>query len=178
MKCRSAVIAVVLGITPVLVATNTLSAAEDESPYVVRAQVWKATDIPSMNIKLGPTGKGAFPFHAEVECTYLDKKLSGRSPKFACMAEGEDELKVKYGGTNGEVYGEVAASRLLWALGFGADQMYPIKVICRDCPKEFGGILRENGDQIFDPATIERKMPGAELSDAWAWGELDAIDVH
>ena len=36
--------------------------------------------------------------------------------------------------------------------------------------------MRENGDRIFDPATIERKMPGAELSDAWSWKEIDAID--
>jgi hypothetical protein len=172
---RSAVIAL-LGMTPLLVAANTLSAAEDKSAFVTRAHVWKATNIPSMNIKLGPAGSGAFPFRAEVECNYLDKDLSGRSPKFACMAAGDDELKVKFGGTNGEVYGEAAASRLLWALGFGADHMYPVKVICRGCPTEFGGILRENGDRIFDPAVIERKMPGAELSDAWSWKELDAID--
>ena len=160
MKYRSSVIALV-GITPLLFAANTLSAAGEKSPDVARAQVWQATDIPSMNIKVGPTGPGAFPFRAEVDCNYLDKELSGRSPKFACMRAGDDELKVKFGGTNGEVYGEVAASRLLWALGFGADHMYPVKVICHGCPEEFGGILRDNGDRIFDPATIERKMPGA-----------------
>ena len=154
---------------------NTL-AAGDEIADVTRAQVWQATDIPSMDIKVGPTGPGAFPFRAEVECTYLDKELSGKSPKFACMRAGDDELKVKFGGTNGEVYAEVAASRLLWALGFGADHMYPVKVICHGCPAEFGGILRENGDRVFDPATIERKMPGAVLSDKWSWKEIDAID--
>jgi hypothetical protein len=143
---------------------------------VTRAQVWQATDIPSMNIKVGPTGPGAFPFRAEIDCTYLDKKLNGKSPKFACMRAGDDELKVKFGGTNGEVFGEVAATRLLWALGFGADHMYPVKVICRECPDEFGGILRDNGDRVFDPATIERKMPGGLLSDAWSWKELDEID--
>ena len=175
MKCRSSVIAL-LGITPLLFAANTLSAAEEKSPDVTRAQVWQATDIPSMNFKVGPAGPGAFPFRAEVDCTYLDKELSGRSPKFACMRAGDDELKVKFGGTNGEVYGEVAASRLLWALGFGADHMYSVKVICHGCPEESGAILRDNGDRIFDPATIERKMPGALLSDKWSWKELDAID--
>jgi hypothetical protein len=129
-----------------------------------------------MNLKVGPAGPGAFPFRAEVECDYLDKELSGRSPKFACMAKGDDELKVKYGFTNGEVYGEVLASRLLWALGFGADHMYSVKVICRGCPETFGGLVRENGDRVFDPAAIERKMPGAVVTDAWAWKELDLID--
>ena len=145
---------------------------------LARAQIWQATDIPTMNIKAGPAGSGAFAFLADVECAYLDKKLSGRSPKFACVIGEADELKVKYGGTNGEVYGEVAASRLLWALGFGADHMYPVRVICRGCPAELGAILRDNGDRVFDPATIERKMPAAELSDAWSWGELEAIDEH
>jgi hypothetical protein len=70
----------------------------------------------------------------------------------------------------------VAASRLLWALGFGADRMYPVRVICRGCPREFNGTERENGDYIFDPATIERKMPGLEISDAWSWKELDTVD--
>lgn len=175
MKCRSSVIAL-LGIAPLLFAASTLSAAEEKSSHVTRAQVWKATAIPSMNIKVGPTGPGAFPFRAEINCNYLDKELSGRSPKFACLRAGDDELKVKFGGTNGEVYAEVAASRLLWALGFGADHMYPVKVICHGCPTEFGGLVRDDGDRIFDPATIERKMPGAELSDAWSWKEIDAID--
>jgi hypothetical protein len=173
MKTRSSVIAMV-GVMPLLFAISTLAA--EKPPDVVRAQVWQATDIPSMNIKVGPTGPGAFPFRAEVDCTYLDKELSGKSPKFACMKAGDDELKVKFGGTNGEVYGEVAASRLLWALGFGADRMYSVKVICHGCPAEFGGIVRENGDRVFDPATIERKMPGGLLSDKWSWKELDAID--
>jgi hypothetical protein len=174
MKCRSSVIALV-GLTPLLFAANAL-AAEGKPPDVARAQVWQATNIPFMNIKAGPTGPGAFPFRAEVDCNYLDKELSGRSPKFACMKAGNDELKVKFGGTNGEVYGEVAASRLLWALGFGADHMYSVKVICHGCPAEFNGIIRDNGDRVFDPATIERKMPGALISDQWSWKQIDEID--
>jgi hypothetical protein len=160
----------------VFTATEALPAAEERPSVVKRAQVWTPTDIPRMNIKAGPKGPGDFAYQADVECDYLDKKLSGKSPKFACLIGEDDELKVKYGGTNGEVYGEVAASRLLWALGFGADHMYPVRVICRGCPAELGAILRENGDRLFDPATIERKMPAAELSDAWSWGELEAID--
>ncbi len=102
--------------------------------------------------------------------------MSGRSPKFACRITKDDEVKVKFGGTNGEVYAEVAASRLLWALGFGADRMYPVRVTCRGCPREFNGTRRENGEYIFDPATIERKMPGLEIADAWSWKELDKVD--
>lgn len=171
---RTALIGVV-GVLAVLGTAETARAAKD-SPAVARAQVWVPTDIAAMNLKAGPADPKGFPFLAEVECDYLDKKLSGKSPKFACNLGKDDELKVKYGGTNGEVYGEVVASRLLWALGFGADHMYPVRVVCRGCPAELGGIARADGAYLFDPAVIERKMPAAELAPGWAWGQLGAID--
>jgi len=42
------------------------------------------------------------------------------------------------------------------------------------------GIARENNETIFDPATVERKMPGHELTpdSSWAWTELDAVKVE
>lgn len=172
---RSALIGFV-GAAAVLVAAEVQPAADEQPTAVARAQVWTRTNIGAMHIKTGPPGPGAFPFRAEVECDYVDVELSGRSPKFACNLGDNDAVKVKYGGTNGEVYGEVAASRLLWGLGFGADHMYPVRVICRGCPAVIGGILRGNGDRVVDPAVIERKMPAAELSDAWSWKELETID--
>jgi len=132
-----------------------------------------------MDLKEGPSGEGSFPFMATVYCDYLDKKLSGHSPKFACMIGDKDEVKVKFGGTNGEVFGEVLATRLLWALGFGADHMYPVNVICRNCPAEFGGIERAGDESRFDPAVIERKMDGKEWSsgsEGWGWPELAKVD--
>jgi hypothetical protein len=111
-----------------------------------------------------------------VTCDYVDKNLAGHSPKFACLSQG-DELKVKFGGGNAEVYAEVAATRLLWALGFGADRMYPVRVICRGCPDNLTGIMRSDGSRLFDPAAIERKMPGKEFKpdSSWAWSELDNV---
>jgi hypothetical protein len=153
---------------------------------IARAQVWSPTNVRAMDIRTGPAGKGAFPPQATVTCDYVAKQLSGGSPKFACVANGE-ELKVKFsapatgyiaGQSNAEVFAEVAATRLLWALGFGADRMYPVRVICRKCPETLGGIARENDERLFDPATIERKMPGREFEpdSSWSWTELDAVD--
>jgi len=172
----------VLILTLVLLPSHVRStpAVEDtREALIARAQVWMPTDIPNMDIKTGPGGRVAFPFHATVTCKYLDKKLSGLSPKFACVIGNEDEVKVKYGGTNGEVYAEVAATRLLWALGFGADRMYPVRVICRGCPSTLHGTLRKDtGEYVFDPAAIERKMPGVERTpnEGWSWKELDIVD--
>ena len=148
----------------------------DPTSVMSRSKVWFATDVPSMDLRRGPTGPGAFEPGSTVTCDYLDKKLAGMSPKFACRLPNGDELKVKYGGTNGEVYGEVAASRLLWALGFGADHMYSVRVICRGCPDHIGGIVRLNGDRIIDPAAVERKFPGRELAGKWKWKDLDLVD--
>jgi hypothetical protein len=152
-------------------------AATARRAAIARAQVWRPTDVGSVDITAGPQGQGAFPFLATVECRYVEADLGGQSPKFAC-ASADDELKVKYGGNNAEVYGEAIASRLLWALGFGADRMYPVRVVCRECPREFGGIARDEHTVIFDPAIIERRMAAREFSgdDGWAWSELEAVD--
>jgi hypothetical protein len=147
---------------------------------IARSRVWSPTNVRAMDVKTGPQGSGAFPFRATVFCDYVDKKLGGRSPKFACTLGERDEVKVKYGAHNGEVYGEVLATRLLWALGFGADRMYPVNVICRGCPLVLGGIQRPGNEVRFDPAVIEREMQGTEWprdsGHGWSWSELDVMN--
>src|SRR5688572_15001475 len=123
---------------------------------ITRARVWMQTDVARADIRKGPAEPGGFAFMSTISCEYHDEKLGGNSPKFACRVAPDDELKVKYGGANGEVYGEVAATRLLWALGFGADRMYPVKVVCRGCPPVAGAVERLKGAEfILDPAIVE-----------------------
>jgi hypothetical protein len=155
-----------------------VAAKDSRATVIARAQVWEATDIPSKDLKTGPAGEKAFAFLETVTCKYDNKKLTGKTPKFACKTDTDDELKVKYGGTNGEVYAEVAATRLLWALGFGADGQYSVKVVCRGCPTGVGGIIRSPQERVVDPAIIERKMHGApfEPDENWGWNELDRVD--
>ena len=143
---------------------------------IARAHVWSPTPVASVDIRRGPGGRRTFAFRETVTCDYVDKDFPGRSPKFACASAGDD-LKVKYGADNAEVYAEVAATRLLWALGFGADRMYSVRVVCRGCPDTLPGIVRSNGDQIFDPAAVERTMQGKALKpdSSWAWAELDQV---
>src|SRR5260221_8204327 len=88
---------------------------------IKRAQVWMPTNIPSMDLRLGPHGPEAFQPWQEVTCDYVYKEdLPGTSRKFDCAITKDDVVKVRYGEQNGKVEGEVAATRLLWALGFGA----------------------------------------------------------
>ena len=133
-----------------------------------------------MDLFSGPDDPGRFEFGQEIRCKYIDKAMNGRSPKFACVTPAGDELKIKYGETNGEVHGEVAATRLLWALGFGADSMYSVSVLCQGCPDTIGLATARRGERLVNPAVVERKMPGREVTSAglegWSWLELDLID--
>jgi hypothetical protein len=145
------------------------------------AQVWEATNVPAMDLKAGPSGHGAFPPGATVACKYTKKEMSGNSPKFECVIPPDDEVKVKYGRDNGEVYAEVAATRLFWALGFPVDRMYPVRIACDGCPPGVES-TREEGkpELIFDPASIERKFKGRALEtepeSGWSWADLDKVD--
>lgn len=142
------------------------------------AQMWKPTDVASMNLRTGEPGPGAFAPGQTVRCDYLERELHGKSPKFRCRIPPDDEIKVKFGGENGEVFAEVAATRLLWALGFGADRMYPVRVVCRGCPATIGE-AGEKGERIIELATVERTL-GTELGSpdigTWSWAELDLLD--
>jgi hypothetical protein len=154
----------------------------ERAEVIKRAQVWKATDVSSKDIRIGPEVKGAFAPGETVTCDYVRERLGGATPKFACAIAPDDKVKVRFGRANGEIYAGVAATRLLWALGFGTDALYPVRVVCRGCPTE---LAREGdvapGQIVFDPAAIERRMSGHELvgvgmNPGWTWSELDRVD--
>lgn len=154
---------------------------QERREAIRRADVWSPTQIPSLDLKAGPAVPGAFAFDAWVDCEYLTaESSSGRSPKFRCQASPGHELKVKYGAGNAEVFGEVLATRLFWALGFAADASYPVRVRCRGCPADPRFSAAVAGPvATFDPATIERKLPGRAMETApdsgWRWKELEDI---
>jgi hypothetical protein len=178
--------------TPVIAAPRPIDklSVEERRAIMDRAQVWRPIDTARLNLLTGPSGPGSFPFDAAVTCAYEypDEPLSGVTPKFNCEVGPDDVVKVKYGENNGEVYAEVAGSRLFWALGFMVDRMYPVRVTCLNCPpdphKESSAEWRlgKSGSvatRVFDPAAIERKFPGEEVEvpgyEGWAWPELEQL---
>lgn len=149
-----------------------------------RAEVWRPVRVSEMNLREGAAADDGFAPLATVKCTYKEEDMGGKTPKFTCVLPGGDDLKVKYGRENGEVYAEVAASRLLWALGFGADRMYPVKVECTGCPPELakadvGATMAADGVTRFEYAAIERKTDGEEIESdkgaGWSWQDLDRV---
>ena len=165
--------------------------AQKENPYkqvdndvrlasLRRSQVWMPGEIGSRNIRLGPQDGDGFRPEAVVNCEYVEEKQTG-TPKFDCAITPDDTIRVKYGDENGEIYSEVASSRLLWALGFGADRVYPVKIVCQGCPPDpMRTARRADGAREFSAAVVERKLAGDEIElrkgSGWAWVELNFVD--
>jgi hypothetical protein len=107
----------------------------------------------------------------------------------------KNEIKVKYSGkgrplgetnpttlagwaredakVNGEVFTEVVGTRLLWALGFFADGVYPAKVTCYGCPEKpwetYKAFPRRTddvrADRRFEFGAVEIKIDGKKIED-------------
>ena len=109
-----------------------------------RAQVWFEPPVPTEDAPLrdNPPGDDSFAHNEEVSCWFKPDFTSGSTPKFDCQRADGRKIKVKYGHANAEIYAEVAASRLLSALGFPADRMYVVgRVRCYGCPADpFAGL--------------------------------------
>jgi hypothetical protein len=186
------------GVTPV--SNESRRAAERRDAMLAAARVWMPPPVPPDAADLGvnPKGPGGFAADEEVECRLAVEEVGGLTPKFNCQMPDGTIVKVKYGRANAELYAEVLATRLLAALGFGADRMYVIRgVKCAGCPRypfRALGCLAATGlhwpcfptgvsfqrVRRFDPVVIERRLEGRKLEafpdQGWAWYELDLID--
>lgn len=152
--------------------------------YLQRAKAWHRTDVPRMDIFAGPRSDIAVLPESEVTCEYVKPEGSGKgfSPKFPCkLVASQKVVRVKY--QSREVYGEVAGSRLLWALGFYADENYPVKVRCLGCAQR--NLVHPSKNEarkelLLPDAMIERNFPGAEIGEfrdeGWKWDELSLVD--
>jgi len=200
---RAGALAVVAAATVVALSCGAAGAGrtEPQAPGVVanllrlreaalaQAKVWRApsTPIGSADLRNDPPG----PFQAldEIECRYQLKITTGITPKFHCVLPSGKVIKVKYGKANAEPRAELAATRLLAALGFGADHMYEMKrVRCAGCPvypHPRWGLLnrllaRDKGHVDFEDVVVEDPMPGRTIEAGdkvgWAWHEMDKVD--
>jgi hypothetical protein len=149
-----------------------------------RAALWG--DMPDG--AASPAGPGT---GLSLSCRYKADALGGTTPKFECVTDEGDTVKVKYAGA--EPHGEVAATSLLRAVGLPADDVrFVERVRCYGCPpfpflttKVLGFVnaldlysRRVDYTDYSDiewPA-VERKYPGTAIETldrrGWAWYEL------
>jgi hypothetical protein len=170
-------------------------AARDDA--LRRARVWAPPAIPVAHANLSDNPAGTFRPDDVVECVFTTEQVGGTTPKFYCRLADGRELKVKYGGSNPELPAEVAATRLLAALGFGADRMFVVRAVrCAGCPPfpfralrcyqrtGWSACLAGGGDgrrvREFRSAVIEERLPGRKIEghedQGWSWYELAQVD--
>ena len=144
---------------------------------IQRAQVWTPVDVAAFDFT---AGEGEFAPWGTVTCDHTEKKYNGKTPKFGCALTPGDVVKIKYGDESNEVFAGVASTRLLHALGFGVDPLYPVSVDCRGCPAALGGKPAGTNVSHFGVAALERKMKGKDVvsegKEGWLWSELDLVD--
>jgi hypothetical protein len=173
--------------------------AQQRQRALASARVWAAPVTPPETIDFAANtpGPGSLDASKDLDCDFVLKKIGGTSPKFYCKLADGDVVKVKYGDTNPEVPAEVAASRLMSALGFFVDRMMLVKSVrCRGCPPFPAQALAcvektgstavclqgasTDGVKTFERAMIERPFEGDDIEapdgEGWAWFELDRID--
>jgi hypothetical protein len=129
-------------------------------------------------------------------CRFLPTEPTGTTPKFDCELPSGEEIKVKYGWTV-EIPAELAATRLLDAIGFGADRMSRVKTLrCFGCvvapfhvrvmmqrlgiAKAFDRHLEYDHSIDFQNVAVERKLDGDSIgagdNKGWGFYELSMID--
>jgi hypothetical protein len=129
-------------------------------------------------------------------CRYEPDEISGTSPKFDCTLPSGEKVKVKYGWTK-EIPSEIAATRLLHALGFGADRMSRVETVrCYGCPFQpfhtrslmqmlhvdgfFDKHISYDNYREFHDVSVERNLDGEAIEvgneRGWAFYELSQID--
>lgn len=189
---------------PVDAVTTAASTTGSEVDPAVReaalasARVWRPPPTPIREAALSQNPPDGFIPDEEVSCRFKPRKVGGTTPKFYCDLPTGETIKVKYGKGNPELHAEVAATRLLTALGFFADRMFVVRRIrCAGCPSfpfqalrcldrvDVQAICFPRGvdyDKVvdFDAAVVERRIDGrvieASEDQGWGWYELNKID--
>jgi hypothetical protein len=172
------------------------SAAREDALNRARVFVPSPPAIRALDLTANPNDVRPFPRDAVIECRYVPEPSSGTTPKFDCELEDGQVVKVKYGRTP-EIAGEVGATRLLAALGFGADHVSLVQTVrCRGCPPApfrlrqlaelllvaslFERIVDYSRVRGFQQVAVERKLEGqaikAGLVEGWEWSDLESVD--
>jgi hypothetical protein len=160
--------------------------------YLAKAAVWQERALPSPEaIVEGPPGnpggsRAAVNPPDGIPCTYESGSaaMGGKSAKFTCRTPDGRSIRVKYFDGdpvkgNREVFAEVVATRLFWALGFPADRVYPITVNCKDCPADpmhgTGARAARKYLGVTEPHFAgELILSRSNPEQGWQFGEMDA----
>ncbi|HEX5411259.1 MAG TPA: hypothetical protein VFZ27_05300 [Terriglobia bacterium] len=132
----------------------------------VNASLWSApTDIRHRNLFFGPGGKEHQP---DTVFTFVKEDLDGTSPKFSVRDQDGTKWKVKLGP---EAQPETVATRLIWAVGYRADEDYFLpRFHVQGMPEHL-----QRGQKWVGPGgeirggRLERDIKGQKKVGQWNW---------
>jgi hypothetical protein len=164
---------------------------------VERGRVFVGTpNVAALDLSRTPNDPSPLDPATTVECRYVPKPATATTPKFDCRLPGGDVIRVKYGRTP-ERAAEIAATRLLAALGFGADHVTLLsRVRCLGCPpypyqtrrlaeaffatRLVDWLVDDDHPREFAWVSAERRMAGRAIEvpgyEGWDWSELERVD--
>ena len=153
---------------------------------LTRAKVWQKPAVPvaAADLQHNPGGPHALS-EEEVVCTFRQRQRRGLTPKLTCALPSGEVVKVKTGLDNPEVFSDVAAARLLAALGFPADEMHTVaRLRCVGCPMPYEVswwrriLVPRPKEVVYEHVAVERRFPGRGVGTGWAWYELAQVDAR
>jgi hypothetical protein len=160
------------------------SSRKNRELYFHHAEVWHPTNIPATNIYLGPENNVSVLPEKEVKCFYVEENSPsvGFTPKFKCRLVDTGEIvRIKF--SRRETLAEIAGTRLLWALGFYTDEMYPVTLRCYGCPSKdpaHPAAGEARSERLIYDAVMERNFPGEMIEQyadqGWSWDEFEQLE--
>ena len=168
---------------------------EERDDALKRARVRRPAPA-AIDFSSNPPDPSGLLSQSVVNCRYLRREEDGTTAKFHCVLADGEVIKAKYGGT-AEVHAEIAASRLLTALGFGAERMYLVpRLRCYGCGRTpfytgwlldrvllreiVTGAMPDDRYTDFEWVAIERRLPAPEIEsedvEGWSWNEFARLE--
>src|SRR4051812_19690214 len=154
------------GLAVAVAIASTWSPAQSFHPAKAEAsspRFWvEPTDIETRNLYFGPGGEQGQP-HGSL--TFVAEDPGGTSPKFEVRDEDGTKWKVKLGP---EAQPETVATRILWAVGFIANENYYLRITTiQNMPrlKRGQGFVTSEGVRA-----VRLQRAGAKKIGNWSWG--------
>ena len=139
--------------------------AESNAESAGSPVLWREpADIASRNLYYGPGGPGDAP---HTVFSFEKEDRSGSNPKFDVRDENGVRWKVKLGE---EARPETVASRLVWAVGYFADEDYLLPVLkVKGLARLHRGQKFRMPDGSFHDVRLKRHIEGEKKVGEWRW---------
>ena len=123
-------------------------------------------NVAARDLKYGPGSPELAP---AAPFTFVEEDKSGESPKFEVRDARGIEWRVKLGP---EAKSETVSTRLVWAVGYFAEEAYYFPEVKIDGMKRLSrGREYVSGDGLVRGARFEPRRKGVERGDEWGWME-------